>query len=59
MRKIVVTFKGVRVDASSIIEKSKETIEKMGIDLDSLDDQEALFVAASVNNATVPELLGF
>lgn len=59
MRKIYVTFNGSRIDAGSIIEKSRDAIEKMGVDLDKIDDTAALFLAANVQQKTVPELLGF
>lgn len=59
MRKIMVTYRGVTVDAGSIIEKCRDTIEKMGVKLDDLDDEAALFMAANVKQQTIPEFLGF
>ena len=60
MRKMWTSFNGNLVEASSIVEKFKDAIEKMGIDLDKIHDPgEALLLASNVSGLTVPELMGF
>lgn len=59
MRKIMVTYKGQQVDAGHAIEKVREDIEKLGVKLDDLSDEAALFMAANLKQLTVPEFLGF
>lgn len=58
MRKVWLSWNGQIVEAGSIIEKSRDLIEKMGVKLEDLGEYEALLLAANVQNKTVPELLG-
>ena len=58
MRRFWVSWNGVNVEAGSIVEKSRDLIEKMGVNLDELGEYEALLLAANVQQKTVPELLG-
>lgn len=59
MRKIIVTFRGQQIDAGHAVEKVREDIEKLGVKLDDLSDEAALFMAANLKQVTVPEFLGF
>ena len=59
MRRFWISCNGQLVEAGSIVEKSRDLIEKMGIKLDDLDEYESVLLAANVQNKTVPELLGF
>lgn len=58
MRRMWISYEGQLIEAGSIIEKARDLIEKMGIDLDSLGEYEALSVAAQATGKTVPEFLG-
>ena len=58
MKKMWLSWNGQVVEVGSIIEKSRDAIEKMGVKLDDLGIYEALLLAANVNNKTVPELIG-
>lgn len=59
MKKFWLSFNGQQIELSSIIEKSRDAIEKIGIDPDKIEGYEALFVAAQATGKTVPELCGF
>ena len=58
MRSFWISWNGQSIEAGSIVEKSRDIIEKMGVNLDELGEYEALLLAANVQNKTVPELLG-
>ena len=60
MRKMWASWNGNIVEVSSIVEKFRNTIEKMGVDLDKIHDpDEALLLASNASGLTVPELMGF
>ena len=60
MRKMFVSWNGEIREVSSIVEKFKDVIEKMGINLvDVHDPTEALLLASNASGNTVPELLSF
>ena len=57
MRRMI-EFKGFKFDVNREIEKIRPKAEKAGIDLDSLPDEEALFVAARLEGVSIPVLIG-
>lgn len=57
-KSVYVTINGQVINAKSAIEKVEDAIKKMGVDLDRIDDTQALFLAANVSGKTVPEFLG-
>ncbi len=60
MRRIIVTVNGNRVDAGSFVEKAKGLVKKMtGVDVDTIEETQALLLCANVTGQTVPEFLGF
>ena len=50
MRRFWISWNGQNIEAGSIVEKSRDIIEKMGVKLDELGEYEALLLAANVQN---------
>lgn len=58
MRNIKVTWNGELINAGRMVEKVRNDIEKLGVKLDDLTDEQALLMAANVKQMTIPEFLG-
>ena len=59
MKRIWISYEGQVINAGHIVEKLRDAIkEKIGVDVDTMDEYEALFAASQVTGKTVPELLG-
>lgn len=58
MRHIMITFNGEVIDAGHMVEKTRDAIKKMGVQLEDLTDEQAVLLAANVKGMSVPEFLG-
>ena len=58
MKKRYVRFEGTVIGIDRILKKIEDRAKERGIDLDSLDDNEALFVASNIAEEPIPVLLG-
>lgn len=56
--KRIVEFRGFRIDVTRQIEKVRPSAEKAGVDLDAMNDVEALFYASKEEGVSIPELIG-
>ena len=56
--KRIVEFRGFRIDVTRQIEKVRPSAVKAGVDLDAMNDVQALFYVSKEAGVSIPELIG-